>query len=387
MKKQLNFRRAWELEISDDRLSFFIAKIDKDFPTEEIILQEFERVIWGATGLHCVSCKSTSVFRPAQERRWKCEECFHVTYLTAGTIFHGMKNPRAWLILIKLLGARMNISASRFHKFVGVSASASLIMYKKVGAVIEAAYADEKTEISTAAFSKIFSKRSRETPSQKHPRTEQNLVDRHVARESRKIRLAELRDAIEDAESDADWNDGAQPLIDIEHLKQVHLKAEDSLSESAYAVYDLIADEPIAFDQILSQLNIEVGLLSAKLSMLEIGGFVLRQPGDYYIRRQPGHLVENEGEKRKQQIQEESLEIIAASIASIHHGVSRKDFQKFFSLFLVFIDEERWNEEKLFAACAKHEVLSISKLAKEKTAPSIKVPAVCFELSREMIIY
>ncbi len=387
MKKKLDFRRAWELEISDDRLLAFIAKIDKEFPTEEHILKEFERVIWGVSGIHCINCKSTSVIRRANERRWKCEDCFRITYLTAGTAFHGMKHPRAWLILIKLLGARMNISASRFHKVVGVSASASLIIFKKVGTVIEAAYAEETTEISTAVFSRVFSKRSRETPSRKHPIAEQNSVDEHEKRELRKTRLANLRDAIEDAESDADLSNDLQTIIDIEQLKQTHLKAEDQLSETEYAIYNLITDEPIAVEKMLSHLNIEVSLLSASLSMLELGGFIRRQFGDFYIRSHSEDRVEDKGQKRKQQMQDESLEVIIASIASIHHGVSRKDFQKFFSLLLVFIDVERWDEEKLFSACAKHKVLSENTMAKEITAPSIKVPAVCFDLWRELNIY
>lgn len=371
---------AWELEISNDRLATFIACIDREFPTQEDILKEFEKMIWGTKPLCCVHCQSVNIERDANCRRWKCEDCFLYTYLTAGTLFHGMKNPRAWIIALKLQEARIFVSSCRFHKFVGVAQSTALQIFKKIFKVIESAYEDEETEISTGVFSRIFCKRSRETPEHEHPRSEQTKIDRFVAREARRARQEIVARLREDAEIEGELDVDGNSVVSAEQLQEMNLTPEDSLTDIQLRVFELIEYESISFDELLNQLNIDITHLSAALTILELAGLVRREPGDHYVRCKPGESFESQHDKRRRELRELSFDAIMFFIEKVYHGVSRKHIQKYVASFWCFFDHENWNHGKLFAACSKHKTLTESEINQDVTPAFMKIPALCLSL-------
>jgi DNA processing protein len=49
-------------------------------------------------------------------------------------------------------------------------------------------------------------------------------------------------------------------------------------------VYDLLSHDPVCFDSLMEQTGMAAGELSAALIMLELGGTIIRVPGDAYVR-------------------------------------------------------------------------------------------------------
>ncbi len=87
---------------------------------------------------------------------------------------------------------------------------------------------------------------------------------------------------------------GAIPQLDqpLEHPKQLSLiesnpepqKATPALSPNLATVFEAIASEPIPFDQIVEQVELDVGAISSALLQLELLGLVTQLPGMQYQR-------------------------------------------------------------------------------------------------------
>lgn len=127
--------------------------------------------------LFCRSCNSRAVQFSPLSRSTRCESCCRVTWLTAGTVFHGARKLRPWMAAIWLFEHDIKISSSGFSFLLQIAQSSALNMYKSLFFVVNSEGKQDATEASSSQFLQIFNKRSLETLSWQHPVTEEPLPD------------------------------------------------------------------------------------------------------------------------------------------------------------------------------------------------------------------
>ena len=161
---------------TDETIRACWSEFNELFPKDKDCLEELYRRIDASSisKRHC--CQNTNVQKQDGRRSIKCTSCGQKTWLTAGTFFHRIKRPKAWLGAIWLMEHGLILSSSRFHKLAGIAQSSALQIFKKIAMVIQSHMDEEALSIDSSCFGPVFCKRSRETPAREHPRAEQEEI-------------------------------------------------------------------------------------------------------------------------------------------------------------------------------------------------------------------
>ena len=203
--------------------------------------------------------------------------------------------------------------------------SSALILFKRIAIVVEDQMPDQATVVLSSAFLSVFGKRSRLTPANAHPRSEQEEFEK------------ELDAQMEDDESVGKANPA------------------DGISEQERQVYDLLSQSPMSFDALCARTGLSAGDLAASLTMLELNELAKRERGDQYVRLAPRPTSESHSQwAGKGDSTNPTTMLISAflKLASSHwRGISRRFLQKYLALFWCHIDRLRWQEGSLLDAC------------------------------------
>ncbi len=227
--------------------------------------------------------------------RIKCESCGEISKITEGTFLDHMKKPRAWLAALWLREHGVVLSSPVLAKLARVATSTALNILKTTAYVLVQVLDGDAPMVSSGELSELYCKRSRDTPRRNHPVAEVQEIE--------KDRSADTSAAFVDRAGLADFDEAEHREYDVslpdisilqpEHnTSSAHWPPEEAdgckrpvhtFPEEAVILAEL-SSTPITPDQLIAKLRMDVGIMAASLTMLEVSGLAQRVPGDRYVR-------------------------------------------------------------------------------------------------------
>ena len=295
------------------------------FPTPEDSLEEIFRRIQAAGLISCHHCGGKDVVRDYGDREVVCVSCTMKSWFTAGTFFAHMRLACPWLAAIWFQEQGLCVNPFKFHKLLNIAYSSAVDIYKKLATVIKGDMGDDAFALSSALFSDVIGKRSRETPARAHPLAEQDEVDKQMLSK----------------DSDSD-----------------ETSATSTLTQPEKALYKLLSVEPAHFDVLCQWTGMPAGDLSALLMNLELGGFTQRLSGNKYIRKTLNRAEQSAAYGARSSTStaiddDEIIDTIVEFIQLNFHRISRKYLQIYLAVYWCCADRERWKVGSLFEACLR----------------------------------
>lgn len=197
----------------------------------------------------------------------------------------------------------------------------------------------EQADVSSAEFAILLFRRSRETPARRHPSAEQEEVER-------KLWLEKMKNG------------------------QLDNSLESQLAGSEKAVYGLLSDQPTTFDKLKVNTDLDTGILTSALMMLELAGLA-RRSGDQYVR----HASNLNGVREI--LDDDTAQIVADFldyVRIIFHGISRKNLQLYLAAYWCDVDGRRWQPGALLHACIQSRPISGREILAFVSQPVVKIP-------------
>jgi hypothetical protein len=327
-----------------------------EFPTKESCIDELYRR--APELLTCRHCARPLVPSKSGERAIRCSSCRKYTWPTAGTFFHRMRSPRAWLAIFWFFDKGVPlIKGWKLHELSGIAPASASDLLRKVTTVIRGLLPEDSTVVSSEQFCRVFAKRSRETPARKHPHAEEE-----------ELRAAQSAEPVtgngETAEElpTLSQNVALPPRPPSEFCGNGDGIAAQAMGEPEMEndeqrrTYSVLCDKPVHFDLLCNQAGLPAGTLSAALMMLELAKLVERRGGDYYLRK-----TEKRSNKGLQAYGTATVsEQVAAKVSEVidfitatWRGISRKYLQNYVGMFWFFIDKGSCSVGSLLGACLR----------------------------------
>jgi len=140
-------------------------QFDKDFPSDDVCLEQIKEQRWPGGVTHCETCeKDRKHYRVTGRTAYACDRCGHHIYPLAGTIFEKSTTPlRVWFQAMYLMGStRCGISAKQIQRETGVTYKTAWRMFKQIRMLLAE---DLQLEGSTVEMDETFvgGKRRRRT--------------------------------------------------------------------------------------------------------------------------------------------------------------------------------------------------------------------------------
>lgn len=371
-----------KLGSKEESLNLVWRQFINRFPEDSDCLRELYKIEAACDMQFCPECKSTNTEIQHNNRRLKCLSCNKITWLTAGTFFNRIRRAKPWLAAIWLLGHGVNISVARFHKLVGIAYSTAFVIFKKLTIVIYNNMEKEYETLSSALFSNLFCKRSRETPAKAHPveeeaaaiETQNHQLFTHTNTEH-KTEQELLLSAASEFEEEEELKKHS-PDKTLEH--QSPAKNEDpsnTLSDKEKLVYDCLSDEPLHFDTICSRTSLSAGDLAATLTILEFSDLIKTLPGGRYIRltlSAPPTATSNPDYLPDSRLKTAVLNFMDF-VRYYFQGISRKYLQNYLSAYWCYQSRDYWQPDSLLKACWQSHSITYAEILEYISPKLIKM--------------
>lgn len=264
-------------------------KFTRVYPSEESCLRQIKEWIFPGGDMSCRFCSTKEVDYTQGERFLTCLQCKRRNWITSDSLFHRMRSATPWLFTIWALLNGVQINSNELSRLIGLSQSSALHIIKKVGLFILEKIDSNTFTVDSIRLEKLVCKRSSETASKKHPRSD---IIFPINQEFSEIVALDL-----------------------------------SLEEKR--LYDSLGKEPKTIDTICNDSGLSQTVILATITFLELKCLVKRAPGEKYSRLQINEaILDSESEERI--CREKSTEILTEVINIIrncHHGVSQKYLQ------------------------------------------------------------
>jgi len=263
--------------------------------------------------------------------------------VTAGTFFHGIRHPQAWLAAIQFRELGVVVNSNKFAQLFGIVTSTASEIFKKLAIVIQSQIGvDEQVEsIHSSTFVSVYSKRSKETPKRQHPRAEQADIED----------AEKNQEAIEEPEAYA-AETGTNASFD---LGEYSFLANDPKYDWHFQeIYALTSNKRMHSSELYVQSQLPYNDVSATLSILELANLVVRLPGDFYIRSTPDPKSRpNDHTKDLSPHIKSTIDKATSFIETTFHGISRKCLGLYLATFWCHFDRNRWKPGELLKTCQK----------------------------------
>ena len=357
-KDQTNDRL--ELSRLESRILDLASRFHNEHPTEaDCWIELFKRLY--PNGIKCKSCQGERFEFKNNNRAIKCLYCKEKNWLTSGTFFHRVKSIKAWLLAIKFAEEGIILNSKELEILGQVSQSSAMNILKRINFVILSTMEKNSITCESREFIEIFCRRSRETPDSKPPVSEQEVF------ENRHKLIDEDR-----------WN------CQQNQNDQNHQNSVLDLSSLELKILDSLAEKQISLEKISKKTKVELSLLLASLTMLELNGLVERLPGDKYklskqVSDRSGFSINSdflEGSPSGLDTNATTLkEVVQSLITSIKlnsHGVSRKYLQLYLAQHWYGLHGNREREE-LMKTCLRFRHITDRELELYVTPEKVKL--------------
>ena len=379
----------------EERLAKELERFDNEFPSEEHCMKAITSRPNDIPFSSCQKCESTEGEMQSNQRSFFCFNCKRTTSLTAGTFFHGIKLPRAYLLAIVFHERGIGLSINRFSKIAKVAYATATDIFKKIWHVLDQELVQDLATlyVSSSLFRNVICKRSTETMAREHPRSEQDEIDKNSAPKGSSGQDQDTNEEFHQESSsssnpadssganhehnqrcensdvgfdDQDGNDFNKTRTDSEdrfnrktQTPIVDLKTLE-LSETEAHVLTQISETPIRFEDLLNSTGYSVQTLGASILRLEIHGLITKFVGDSYVLPYESAPPQQEDPTNSSDtgIDPDSLEAkkiseIALATKTRHHGVSRKDLQLYVAADCCLTNRDKWREGGLLRTCQR----------------------------------
>lgn len=316
-----------------------VSHLNEQFPTDAACMEEIVSTMYGDEPLPCRSCPTGIYERAPGSRNGVCSSCGDVHSFTAGTLFHGMRSPRPWLLAVKLMESGAVLSSPRLAKLIAVSQSTAWEILNKLKLAIEMQLPEDAPSVTSSLFYDVIHKRSWSSPACEHPTSEQQKLE--AASESNQ------RDEV------AKTN---QSLAALEHAERT--------------VFQLLVDrDTVHFDEICQHSGLGIGEVSAALTTLEFANLIQRDGGERFSIHQPSPPTSVD----QASDQEKMIAVDIMTFVTDHFdGISRRYLQPYIAVFWFYWDKQTWRPGALLRACRYWQAI------KQPPQPLVKVmPTSC----------
>jgi hypothetical protein len=379
-----------------EQLEKLNSEFEISFPNEEACMEKLCQEIQRVLGNKCRKCNSDKRNRPFGSRRVRCCSCGARYSLTAGTFFNRIRNARPWVFIIFVLERVGKVNIAAIMEFAGCAYSSTWQMFHKI-LLCMAGATEDNISIRSACFSELFTRRSKETPKQQHPREEEaeqskpfEQVDPFTVPDG----LTQVEQHSEGHQSD--WEVGSSKSDDLTdrnielHLDETSVGPEEissaqeedpvatlsetestdphggELSEDERTVLALLGSQPVHYDRLFEHTGMGFSRLSASLLMLEMLGLV-KNNFDRYTRVFNSVPATELQETRAELLSvppeaKEAISRVCDFIKSGYGGVSRKYLQSYIYAFWCALDRRRWGRDQLLEWCAAQRPIKESEV-------------------------
>ncbi len=318
----------------------------------------------------CRHCGSFEVEELEGNRVIKCIRCGKETWLTAGTFFQNVRHPRAWHGAIFFIENGVSNSIASFARRFEIAFSSAWEIYKKLSIIIETQVCENVSYLPSAPFRSVFSRRSRETPAQGHPKEEEETS---LAEDSAHQPTAGLSAA--PPSNFRLKKHGSRQKPPAAMPKE---PAQEEPTGVEKEVLELLASGPLTFDALLEGMSITPSNLLSMLSMMELKALLVSS-GNRYERVHPGNNVRAyPPDKTSRYNQPTSLDFSFAGkfiqfVKEEYHGISRKYLQFYLFRYWCFTDQARWTVGVLMNVCRDFRDIHISEIVGYVTPARVRV--------------
>ena len=224
------------------------------FPCENSMIEEFFLI--SEIQIACQQCGSSAVSSAESLRTVICSDCGRTSWLTRGTFFEGVKKIPPWFTAIWFRERGVALTSTALAKICNIAQSSAWVILRKIDWVLLELLEPEGSLAATSLFKSIFTRRSRLTPSGKHPAFEEVSAD---------------------ATSEPSGNLEERSNIPCAEVKSLDLGSTEN------CILDFLGDlndtATCSFDEMKEALSLTAGELSASLSLLELEQKIEALPG------------------------------------------------------------------------------------------------------------
>ncbi len=336
-----NFRQKAKVDAHRRRAIDAVNEIDRKYPTDKACLN----VIWRRVRKckRCQHCNSSKL-KLTNERFGFCGKCGKKFWLTSGTVFKHMRNPRPYLIAIELAERGISFNARLLSWLSDVVYSTALLIFKKVMGTVALSMPANCESVSSFEFDSVICKRSLETSARKHPVTEQ---------EDRLIPTNSICDEVDgNLHAESIPGSGAALGSGGDEYAKTPSESTTSITPEEH-IYALVLHEPRSIDALVSASGLDSASALAAISILELSNLVIVTAGNRVsvsletLKKSatpPSPLVQDHIERTKKHIKR------------AFHGVSRKYIQIYVAAYWCLLDRNRWSEGEVFKQCCRSNI-------------------------------
>lgn len=317
---------------------------EERFPDDETCARFLLENGW-SVGRKCKYCDSTEFAETIDFKTHQCLQCGKRNRVFEGTILVRVQLVRPWFAGIWFLSTGVLYSRKEFSELFGIaldtaqriSNTISLHLTKKM---------DGFPTVPSASFSKIFERRSSETPARKPPITEQYELEKQA-------RSGEVSNSENNSAGASESSDGIE------------------LSEDEKNVLEMLDFENwSSVNELAGKSDLDFSFLLTIIAMLEIKGFVVKNPEHslkrIILRRE---LATSNGEELGLVVND-----FLETGKTVWHGISRKNVQLHVALYWSTTRLDIWEGGHLMFEILDCEPLSKGTLRSYVSPLNIQVP-------------
>jgi hypothetical protein len=371
-----------------------IAQIDSLFsdPTEHLLY------LYGFLpgGPACRRCGSSHLELMQGNRIGRCLICGRNNYLTAHTFLHGVRRPLDYVRTIFLLEEGFPFSANMYSDITGMAPSSVNSMMAKVFSVVSK-FMPKCVSESSSTFIELFHRRSSQTPTMKHPSSEQDIFDdmeNEKMAASLDLYLERALNELYELPAVANGDGGEfkpekeAPVVAATACTNVSSSAacnmvvttqnlaspfatnkSDQPTETAIPadadssnatvfdwtrekdIFKALSREPVSFDAVIDMTKLSAAELASALVNLELADLVKCVPGQMYAQKR---LLWTDHQTLDKEEKEALFEPFFDFIENTFQGISRKYLQLYLAAHFAIACRKRWDLGQLFSACMRN---------------------------------
>lgn len=295
----------------------------------------------------CSECGESNKAIVAGARFVICTYCRHKDWRTAGTVFEGIRRPRAWLGAVWLLNHGVAFNAGDLQRLAGVSRDCAANIIRKLSMVLQRSLDSEQASeglpqesqmvVESASLLGVVGKRSRITPAYMHPRAEEEILEKELARAA--------------DECGQSKGIGRESSVELE----MDVANDPSLTRDDRYLYSLLTNEFRSFDSLFNEFGDDIGNFNLALMNLQLAGWLEQSFGSAFrrrvrrrldlvaqgkgTRRNDGSVESLDSEGSKSYVTGATLKSLIYFLRRTYHALSRKFLQVYVAIF-VFLNRQ-----------------------------------------------
>lgn len=292
----------------------------------------------------CPRCQSKEVERLQNRRKIYCLDCKKQSSITSGSLLENVSRLDLAHGILTLLDDGVRLNPHLSAKLFDASYDASWTTFKKVSIVIDQLDSN-LTPAASLEFTECFSKRSKKTPADKHPRSEQEAFQQESANAGYDSEEFEFNAESSSSEEEDDDDEKFAPALALIEAKNAH---------QGTSILDLLGPEPMSLDALLLKTGKSLPALSVELLNLEIDNVVEQLPGNNFALRAANRNCNKNANIISIQIMETEVDGISEIVRffkSNFHGISRKYLPLHLALHWLLHDRQHWMQGSLVKHC------------------------------------